>query len=68
MFKVDIKYCPWAPIGNYTSTASWEVLKEDIPTEEEAKAFADEVASEYSQCTIRITDDDDAFYETTIES
>ena len=68
MFKVDIKYCPWAPFGNHTSTASWEVLKEDIPTEEEAKAFADEVASKYSQCTVRITDDDDAFYETTIES
>ena len=63
MFKVDIKYCPWASL-----TPSWEVLKEDIASEEEARAFANKVASEHSQCTIRITDDDDAYYETTIES
>jgi len=65
MFKVDIKYCPWAFGGD---GESWEVLKEDISTEEEALAFADDVASDYSQCIVRITDDDDAFYETTIES
>jgi len=63
VFKVDIKYCPWASL-----TPSWEVLKEDIASEEEARAFANKVASEHSQCTIRITDDDDAYYETTIES
>jgi len=63
MFKVDIKYCPWGKIA-----PSWEVLKEDIASEDEALSFANEVASEHSQCTIRITDDDDAYYETTIES
>ena len=65
MFKVDIRYCPRAFGGD---GESWEVLKEDIPTEEEALTFADDVASDYSQCTVRITDDDDAYYETTIES
>ena len=63
MFRVDVKYCPWASLAS-----SWEVLKEDIALEEEAIAFANEVAAEHSQCTIRITSDDDLFYETTIES
>ena len=62
MFKVDIKYCPWGKFA-----PSWEVLKSDITSEEEALSFANKVASEHSQCTVRITDDDDAYYETTIE-
>jgi len=68
-YKVDIKYCPWASTnGRLSNDPSWEVLKEDITSEEEALSLAREVASEHSQCIIRITDDDDAYYETTIES
>jgi hypothetical protein len=65
MFRVDIKYCPWASTRN---DKSWELLREDIVSEQEALSLAKAIASEHSQCTIRITDDDDAFYETTIES
>ena len=65
MFKVDIKYCPWALS---TDSKTWEVLKSDIVSEEDALAYANKVAMEHSQCTIRVTNEDDAYYETTIES
>jgi len=59
MYKVDIKYCPWAFIGN---EESWEALKKDIPTEAEALAFADEVTAELPLTTVRITHAGDASY------
>ena len=65
MFKVDIKFCPWAFGGD---GESWEVLKEGLSYEEEAFAFADEVASDYPQCTVRVTDENDEDYETTFET
>ena len=65
MFKIDIKYCPWADSG---IDDSWSIMRADIPTEKEALKFADDLALEYSQCLIRITDENHSLYETTIRS
>ena len=76
MFKVDIKYCPWAFAGDYEHSHyldvdPWEVLKKDIVSESEALTFANEVQADawnYKHCVIRITNENCALYETTIRS